>query len=233
MGRGNQIIRGWDGETVQTYYFDSCGDFDAEKKAFIEYEREQLAEELTGLDFAMRRRNVEQMMMDGRLPVEVSDDRIYDRQNENVSDEIDNLSYEVAGIEGFARIALLSRESESVLVGGNNEYGQVIAESKHCQIVIGDNENSVALGCIPTLNRDNIVLLVEDDTELRAEDFQAEVDKRCEAMLELYKKDANAAMRKIHAFFGKQSISVRSGPWTSGTLKPYEELTEAERNDYY
>lgn len=233
MGKGNQIIRGRDAEGVRTFFFDPYGSFDDEKKAYIEQKREDLAEELQGLPFDQRRRKVEQMMMDCRLPVRVKDDVIWDRINDNCEDEIDNISYEVGSLEGFKRIPKKERESEEVLVAGSREYGQVIAGSDNCQVVIGDNESTVAIGCIPTETKDNIADVVRQDTELEGEEYDAEVERRWEEHLAKYKKDANAAMRKIHEFFGTQSISERDGAWTSSRLKPYEELTEEERNNYY
>jgi hypothetical protein len=59
------------------------------------------------------------------------------------------------------------------------------------------------------------------------------IEKEFDERMKLYKKDANVAMRKIHEYFGAQSISVRSCWWTSSRLKPYAELTEEERNSYY
>jgi hypothetical protein len=267
MGKGNQIIRGRDAESVRTFYFDPYGDFDAEKKHCVEQEREELAEELSGLSFAMRRRKVEQMMMDGRLPVKVSDKRIYDRINDNVIDEIDNLAYQIGGTDGapgFKRIPTKERELEAVLVAGNREYGQVIAKSDNCHVVIGDNESNMAIGCVNAETRENSDENVRDDEydglreEAEAELIQTrkradanyeiddvDIDKLAEEKLEArqekawdelvskYRKDANAAMRKIHEYFGAQSISVRSCAWTSGRLKPYAELTEEERNSYY
>ena len=100
-------------------------------------------------------------------------------------------------------------------------------------MVIADNESNVAIACIPTESRDNIRDQVEQDTELEGEALDAEVERRWEAGLAKFKADANAAMRKIHEFFGTQSISERNGAWTSSQLKPYDQLTEEERNNYY
>lgn len=264
MGKGNQIICGRDGENVRTFYFDPYGDFDEEKKAYASYEREQLVEELRGLSFAKRRRKVEQMFMDGRLPIEVDDDVIWDRINDNCEDEIDNISYEVGSLEGFKRIPKKERESEKILVAGYHDYGQVIAESDHCLVVIGDNESTVAIGCAPADTRENSDQNVRDNEyDSLREEAEAELEKtrkRADADYEItdanidelaeeklkarqeaaweeitgkYRKDANAAMRKIHEFFGTQSILVRSCAWTSSRLKPYDEMSEEERNSYY
>ena len=261
MGKGNQIIRGRDAESVRTFYFDPYGDFDAEKKDCVEQEREELAEELSGLSFAMRRRKVEQMMMDGRLPVKVSDERIYDRMNDNCHDEIDNLAYAVGEIEGFKRIPTKERELEAVLVAGNRECGQVIAESDNCIVVIGDNEHNMAIGCAPSFTHvdvddeyseddfldeadadlvqtrkradANYEITDKDISDRAAELMHEAIEKEFDERMKLYKKDANVAMRKIHEYFGAQSISVRSCWWTSSRLKPYAELTEEERNSYY
>ena len=53
MGAGNQIIRNRDGQNVNTFYFDPYGSFEEEKKSYVEFEREELAGELTGLSFAL------------------------------------------------------------------------------------------------------------------------------------------------------------------------------------
>lgn len=267
MGKGNQIIKSRDGESVRTFFFNPYGSFEEDKNDMIEQEREELAEELAGLGFAERRRKVEQMMLDGRFPVKIKDERVYDRQNDNATEEIDNLSYEVGGptsVDGFKRIPAKLRKLDPVLVAGYHDYGTVIAESDNCQVVIGDNETTIAIGCIPAETRDNSDQNVRDDEydqlreEAEAELIQtrkradanyeiedADIDKLAEEKLEArqeavwngimekYRKDANAAMRRIHHFFGTQSIAERCGPWMHGQLKQYDELTEEERNNYY
>ena len=263
MGKGNQFIRNRDGDGVRTFYFDPYGDFEEEKKAMIQEKREDIAEELSGLPFAERRRKLEQIMLEGRFPIRIKDERVWDRISMSADDEIDNLGYEVAGktsgIEGFTRRK--KREFEDCLAAGYHDSGFVIAESKNCQVVIADNECNVAIACIPAFSRESIEEDFDQDdycdeaqadlektrkradanyeidqsdineraSELRDEAVEKEIEKRLEA----YKKDANAAMRKIHAFFGTNSISVRDGAWTSITLKQYDELTEEERNNYY
>lgn len=235
MGKGNQFIRNRDGDGVRTFYFDPYGDFAEEKKAMIQEKREDIAEELSGLPFAERRRKLEQIMLDGRFPIRISDERVWDRISDCADDEIDNLGYEIGGktggIPGFTRRE--KREFEDCLAAGNRDSGFVIAESANCQVVCADNESNVAIACIPTESKDSIRDQVEQDTDLEGEELDAEVERRWEAGLEFFKADANAAMRKIHEFFGTQSISERDGAWTSSRLKPYAELTEEERNNYY
>lgn len=262
MGKGNQFIKDRDGNGVRTFYFDPYGDFEEEKKAVIKEEREELAEELSGLPFAERRRKVEQMMMEGRFPVRVNDDRIWNRIGDYADDEIDNLGYEIGGIPGFTRRE--KREFEGEIVAGYRDSGFVIAESDNCQVVIADNESCVAIGCIPVPSRDNIEDNVREDEgdaihdeaeaelektrkradanyEITYEDVRKLADEKIRARVEnlvaerdaKFKADANAVMRKVHEYFGTQSISVRSCAWTSSGLKPYDELTEEERNGYY
>jgi len=264
MGKGNQIICNRDGEHVETFFFEPYGDFDLEKKAMLEDKRDELAEEMSGLPFGERRRMLWQMVQDGRYPVSVRDEDVYDRQNENCRDEIDIIAYQVGTLDGFEAVRERDRESEAILVAGSREYGQVIARSDNCEVVIGDNESDVAIGCIPATTRDLSDEKVRDEEyDLLREEAEAELEKtrkRADANYEItdadidrladeklwslqekvwgeiiakYKKDANAAMRTIHEYFGTQSIRVRTGPWTSGELKPFNELTDEEKEAYY
>lgn len=80
--------------------------------------------------------------------------------------------------------------------------------------------------------------ITENDIRRRAEEMmrehvKAEAGKSFAQFTENYRKDANAAMRKVHEYFGESSIRVRSGPWTSGRMPKYEEMTEEQRNNYY
>jgi hypothetical protein len=146
-------------------------------------------------------------------------------------------------------------------VAGNRECGHVIAKSDDCIVVIGDNEHNMAIGCAPSFTHvdvddeyseddfldeadadlvqtrkradANYEITDKDISDRAAELMHEAIEKEFDERMKLYKKDANVAMRKIHEYFGAQSISVRSCWWTSSRLKPYAELTEEERNSYY
>lgn len=243
MGRGNQIIRTLDGDNVKTFYFDSMPSFEDTKAGEIEFMRGQVVEQLVGLSFAMRRRKLEQLMLGGEYPITVTDERVYEEQSRASDDEIDNIRYEVASVEGFERV---KDESHGELVAGYNDYGEVIARSKNTMVVIADNENSVAIGCVPDFTRESIAEDYNQDDyndEAEAELIQTrkradahyeidqsdinqaasvmmddDIDKAFAARIELYKAEANLVMRKVHEFFGTQSIRVRNGAWMSYTL---------------
>ena len=264
MGRGNYMFRTAGGEYVSTFYFNAAGDFEDEKKACIEMMREELAGELDGLPFAIRRRKVEQMMMESRLPVRVKDETVYEMLSYNVDDEIDNLAFEVAGtngIPGFARLSRKERRHEEQYAAGYRESAVIIAESPNTLMCIGDNENIVAVGMVPAFSMDDFEDTEDSDDfrddaeadliqtrkradaayEITDKDIEdeayklarAQEERNFEERMELYRAEANAAMAKVHAFFGTQSIMVRSCAWTTSTLPQFDEIPEADRATYY
>ena len=77
MGKGNTIIRDYDGEPVTTYYTDISANFEEEKKEMINQERESLNDELRALgSFGEKRRAVIQAYKQGRL-LDPSDEDVW------------------------------------------------------------------------------------------------------------------------------------------------------------
>lgn len=268
MGKGNEFIRTRDRDGVRTYYFDYA-DFDSIKKTIEDEAKEWLNEQLADCaDFAARRRKVTQFYRDGRLPIDIDDESVYDRITMYAEDESDNLSYEIAGetdgLPGFARIGYYAAARDPEIVGGSYSSGMVIAESEHCQFVIADNECNIAMGCIPKKSRDELFdkihydeydqVVEEAEAELEKtrkcadasyvitndeilktadEKIKARVDEEWEKYLDVYRKEANAVMAKVHEYFGTQSICERSGAWTSCRLPKFDDIPENERETYY
>lgn len=247
MGRGNTTIRGYDGNAVRTFYVELQPDFENEREAMTICRREEIVAELSGRPFGERRRAVIDMYKTRQLPVRVSEDVVYDSMSRTVDDEIDNLSYEIGALEGFERVTDKDRKPEEILVSGVRECGVVIARSKHCAVVIADNEWSIAIGCVRTLIDDDIIgeELLESAYGKADEELGAGVDihKKLERAYEIlraghaaeieaeeqaYARDANAAMRAVHAYMGKDSMSERSGPWTSSRLPEFDENNPIE-----
>lgn len=260
MGRGNAIFRTYEGDGVRTFYFDSKQDFDSVKKDYIGQEREELAGELFGLRFDMRRRKVEQMLMDGRLPVRVSDDTIYERMGEFEMDDINNLKHEIAAIEGFKALKQKDFKYESELSCANDMSAVVIAESDLVLVCVQDNESNTAIAMVPAFTKDRLREDVDEDWhfeeartdmertrkradanyEITASDvFEAarktiddDVDARYEERMSAYREQANAAMRKVHEFFGTDGISAWSSAWTSSRMPTPSEM-DAKDEKYY
>lgn len=264
MGRGITRIRNVDGESVRTFIIDLTSDFEGRKRDVLRERHEMLAEEHIRKDmtFAEKRKAVLHLYMDGLLPVTVSDEYVYDRMNDDDRDELENIMYEVASLDGFDKV--LPWRGEEALVTGWHDCGYIIAESKHCMLVIADNENSYVIGCVPTMTRqasddnvyddeyDQLSEYAEAELELtrkRAgasyEITGADVEKRTDELLEerqekewgefyeKYRKDANAAMRRVHEFLGTTGLSVPTSAWTSSRIKDFADMTEEERNQYY
>jgi hypothetical protein len=261
MGRGNQIIRAFDGDNVKTYYMDFHSDVEDVRAALVANEKEELLGEMKGKSFAIRRRLLTSMMLDGRYPIEISDDRCYQEQDDEQNDGIQGVAWALNGIEGFTKLDEFVSHEE--LVAGFNDYGLVIATSKHCLVVIADNESNVAIGCVPAVLREEIEYdaadyrddaeadliqtrkradaryeITDDDIEERAEEMKNEAEENeFEKQIEQYKVEANLAMAEVHQFFGTQSISRRGGAWTSCTVPSYDELLatigEEEIKKYY
>ena len=238
MGKGNQMIRGLDGATVRTFFIDVAESFESAEKRMIVEHREDLADEISGLSFAMRRRKVEQMMMDGRLPINMSDQYVNQRISDDANDELHNIMYEIAGIDGIPGFQKVwPWRAESDLVSGYRDVGNVIAESDHCIVVIADNESDVAIGCVNADTYENILEnVIADNPGLRTESSQNDAAaKKWTESQEAYLSDANAVMRKVHEYFGdqKNALSVRTGPWTSSPMPSVEEMDKNGSRYYF
>ena len=262
MGKGNFTFRDLDGNRIKTFYFDRNTDFEGTKRIEVEDARDELAIELRGLGFAMRRRRVEQMMMDRRLPVEITDQRVYDIMSDADDDEISNLAYEAANVPGFSVVK--PRRYDENLASGYRDSAVVIAESDRAMLCVGDNEGNVAITVVPTAIKSSIeedvdhefgtaqpkceILreeigdelslklsrrVMESDIQARYDEIvKAETEKRYAAEMEKYREEANAVMRKVHEYFGEQGIRQWSSAWTSSKLMTPEEIDE-QKLKYY
>jgi len=102
-----------------------------------------------------------------------------------------------------------------------DQYDQ-LREDAECELSLTSNPG----------NKNGIVTL--DDVGELADKKAAEAgEKAWEEYVEKYRADANAAMRKVHEFLGTRSMHVPTSAWTSAKMKPYDEMTEEERNSYY
>lgn len=264
MGSGIQRICNLDGERVNTFIIDTNSDFDEVKRDILRCRHEDLSsvyikDEMT---FAEKRKVVLHLYMDGKLPVTVTDDCVYEHMNDDDDNDIDNISYEVGALDGFER--LKKRESDWRLVSGFRDRGIILAKSANCMLVIADNQNGYVIGCVPADTMDDVINgehdnqydqlrdeaeaelvltrkradasyeITRDDIDSLAEQKATEAgEKAWEEYVEKYRADANAAMRKVHEFLGTQSMHVPTSAWTSAKMKVYDEMTEEERSSYY
>ena len=259
MGRGITRIHDLDGTTVNTFIIELHNDFDDVKLDYIRNRHQDLSEEyISGCKtFAEKRRAVLHLYMEGKLPVKVSDERVYDIMNDFDDDEIDNIAFEINSLDGFERL-----KKREPMPGRDN--GMIIAKSPNCLVVIDDNEDDFVIGCVPTETIGNILdnvrrerydelyeeaeaelektrkradanyeITSSDVSKLTEEKADSIAEKEWDEFYEKYRADANAAMRKVHEWVCADSMRVPTSAWTSATMKAYEEMTEEERNQYY
>jgi hypothetical protein len=261
MGRGITRIRDLDGERVNTFIIELHSDFDDVKLDYIRNRHLDLSEEyISGCKtFAEKRRAVLHLYMEGKLPVKVSDERVYDIMSDCDDEEIDNIAFEIAELDGFEH--LMKREP---MPGRDN--GMIIAKSANCLIVIDDNESDFVIGCVPTETWDNMLNNIHNERfdeelwpeaeaelektrkragasyEIKYNDIMVLADEKAVTIAEKewdefydkkFRPDANAAMRKVHEWMGTRSMRVPTSAWTSATMKAYDEMSDEERNQYY
>jgi hypothetical protein len=260
MGRGITRIRDLDGERVNTFIIELHSDFDDVKLDYIRNRHLDLSEEyISGCKtFAEKRRAVLHLYMEGKLPVKVSDERVYDIMSDCDDEEIDNIAFEIAELDEFEH--LMKREPMP-----GRDSGMIIAKSPNCLVVIDDNENDFVIGCVPTETIGNILdnvrrerydeLYEEAEAELEktrkradasyeitSSDVRKLTEEKADAIAEKewnefydkkFRPDANAAMRKVHEWMGTRSMRVPTSAWTSATMKAYDEMSDEERNQYY
>lgn len=265
MGRGITRICNMDGERVNTFIINLHGNFEERKRDIIRDRHEELSEECIreGMTYAEKRRAVLHLYMEGRLPITVTDEYVYNRMSEDADDEINNIACAVAELDGFERLA--KREYDERLSSAWHECGVIIAKSKNCMLVIADNESDFVIGCVPTETIGNILDNVRRERyEELYEEAEAELEKtrkRADANYEItssdvrkladekvesiaakewdefyyrkFRPDANAAMRKVHELMGSNSMSIPTSAWTSSKMPHYGYLEEEERNQYY
>lgn len=215
-----------------------------------------------GMTFAEKRRVVLHLYMDGELPITVKDDHIYDLMNDWDDDEISNISYEVGSLDGFERLkrrerdsrlasgfrdsgVILAKSANCMLVIADNQNSYVIGcvpADTMDDVINGEHDNQydqlwdeAEAELVQTRKRaDASYEITREDIDSLAEQKAAEAgEKAWEEYVEKYRADANAAMRKVHEFLGTRSMRVPTSAWTSAKMKPYDEMTEEERNSYY
>ena len=234
MGRGNFLFRTKDGElNVDTYFVELGSDFESTKEDMVDCKRSEIVDKLTGLDFAMRRRKLAQIMMDGRYPIHVSDESVYNEMGDNQLDDIDNLRYEIDAIDGFRKCG--KEEFDENICAGSHESALLLATSTFTIVALGENESDVAVACIPNFTHDEVESEFDEDdyeedaeadwSKSAAELCKEAVDKEYEARIVKYKEEANKVMRTVHQYCGGK-MSERNGPWTSCALPSPEEMDE-------
>ena len=256
MGAGNVCFRDRSGESIRTFFFDGSS-YDETKAGIIEERKENILDEMRGESFAMRRRILTSMMLEGRYPIKVSDDCVGDRMGSDQMYEIGNIAYEVGALEFMERVSPIEYDDE--LTCGFRRSCGIIARGKNVILVIEDNESCTAIGCVPTKTFDDI----DDNHDI--DDYKADAeadliktrkradasyeitecdidDMACEMLheavqseygkfLEEYKKEANIIMRKIHEYFGG-NLRERSGAWCSAEVASPEAMDEAGETYY-
>ena len=229
MGRGNTYIRETDGDAVTTYYIDISAEFDSEKTDLIEHAREMISEELSILkSFGEKRRAVIQSYKEGRL-LDPSDDEVWERMSDVERMNFDDLLSNIRSVPGLTAIP----KERAHYYNDNYCNGDALklAEGKRVIVVVDDNENSIAVGVIPSYDEDDVMEAVAVDFAEASDD---EAKEKTAEMIrnkwrEEYVEEANIVMKKIHEMY---DLRIRTCAWTSSSLPRPEEF-EAGGGKYY
>ncbi|MCK9575504.1 MAG: hypothetical protein WC979_02045 [Candidatus Pacearchaeota archaeon] len=203
MGKGNVQLGNFNYVGVSTYYVNKGVSWEEAENAIMNEKRDAINNLIKQKKCFCCKRTIVECL----LPIVIKENEITEFLNDRNEEFIDSFISDVCEILG----AKEEHTNAEELSSENFNNCEIICNNSIIAAVIDDNENSIAIAFIPS----------------KIQEYFDGDNKKWEEYSKLAKHSANLAMKKLHSLY-LNSMSIRTGSWTSGSLpkETYEDISK-------